>query len=118
MIQIYNSELVRQVVVANEQVMSVIEQLVALNEQIQSLSSELQTLREALEAKRNMIPRCREEAIIDYNTFIGFRKGLERLGVASYQYGCYVALLRFKVRYPGWRSRKIHSSSTPKTKMF
>ncbi|RWV94802.1 hypothetical protein GW17_00042624 [Ensete ventricosum] len=44
----------------------------------------IQSLNEALEAERSMIPRYREEAIVDYKASIGFREGLKRLGVASY----------------------------------
>ena len=46
-----------------------------------------------------MIPRYREEIIIDYKTSIGFRSGLERLGIVSYQYGYYITLSHFKTRH-------------------
>ncbi|RRT71075.1 hypothetical protein B296_00031472, partial [Ensete ventricosum] len=55
----------------------------------------LQTLFE-----RSRTPMHQEMAIIDYKAFVGFEKGLERMGLVSYQFRYQIALACFKTRYP------------------
>ncbi|RWW40594.1 hypothetical protein BHE74_00053982 [Ensete ventricosum] len=55
----------------------------------------LQTLFE-----RSHTPMHQEMAIIDYKAFVGFEKGLERMGLVSYQFRYQIALACFKTRYP------------------
>lgn len=45
------------------------------------------------------MPRYREEVVTKYKAFMGFRKGLERLGVILYKFGYLIALSRFKTQY-------------------
>lgn len=74
----YNFELVKQVVMGNEQI---------------------QGLKEALDAEKRMIPIYQEEAIINYKAFIRFIKGLERLGCSFIvvQVLCYLNSFKDKV---------------------
>lgn len=53
-----------------------------------------------LQAEQNKVLRHREEVITDYKVSIKFIKGLERLGVASYQFKYLIVLACFKARYP------------------
>lgn len=47
-----------------------------------------------------MIPKYWEEVIVDYKTFVGFKKGLERKRVISYQFKYKIDLTYFNIRYP------------------
>ena len=47
-----------------------------------------------------MIPNYWEEVIIDYKASIGFKRGVERMGVILNQFEYQITLAHFKVRYP------------------
>lgn len=71
-----------------------------LGEQVLAANEQAQELKDALEAKQCMIPKYREEVVIDYKASTRFKKGLERIRVILYQFGYQIALAYFKTRYP------------------
>lgn len=65
-----------------------------------AVEDQAQELGEMLEAKQGNVLRHKEEEIAAYKSSMGFRKGLERSGVALYKFGYLITLAYFKIRYP------------------